>query len=139
MHNSKPQNQMCDWIQDLYFLLCKNLNSSSRLTHLILEVSLHFWLIWPTVRLVKGHACTSCILVRHGSYHKPNLFFRPFLELKLYLQYKKNFYIRSSSTTFTETTHFWLRAQLRIRIIKIYLLDSSRIVLIHMLSLALIK
>ena len=70
--------------------------------------------------LVKGHACTSCILVRHGSYHKANLFFRPFLELKLYLQYKNNFYIRSSSTTFTEATHFWLWAQLRIRILKIY-------------------
>ena len=40
------------WLnQDFNFLLCKNLNSSfsTRLTHSILEVSLHFWLIWPMV------------------------------------------------------------------------------------------
>ena len=43
---------MCDRTKDLYFLACKNLNSSfsTWLTHLILEVSLHSWLLWPTVR-----------------------------------------------------------------------------------------
>ena len=52
LYNSKPQNQMCDWTKYFYFLVCKNLNSSfsTWLTHLILKVSLHSWLLWPTVQ-----------------------------------------------------------------------------------------
>ena len=43
---------MCDWTKYFYFLVCKNLNSSfsTWLTHLILKVSLHSWLLWPTVQ-----------------------------------------------------------------------------------------
>ena len=38
------------------FLVWKNLNKnySTWLTHLILEVSLHYWLLWPTVWRTKG-------------------------------------------------------------------------------------
>ena len=51
--NSKLQNEMNpSWIQDLYYLLCKNRNSRffTWHTHLILEVSLHSWLLWPMAR-----------------------------------------------------------------------------------------
>ena len=42
---------MCDRSKDFIFLVCKIFNSSfsTWFTHLILEVSSHSWLLWPTV------------------------------------------------------------------------------------------
>ena len=52
MYNSNPRIKCVIESKILIFLVCKNLNSSffAWLTHLILEVSLHSWLLWPTVR-----------------------------------------------------------------------------------------
>ena len=51
MYNSKPQNQMCDWnIKCFCFVLQKILNQALYMTHTFdSEVSLLFWLLWPTV------------------------------------------------------------------------------------------
>ena len=51
LYNSKLQSQTCDWTKDSYFLVCKDLSLSfsTWLTLLILEVSLHSLLLWPTV------------------------------------------------------------------------------------------
>ena len=51
LYNSNPWIKCVTESKILIFLVCKNLNSSffAWLTHLILEVSLHSWLLWPTV------------------------------------------------------------------------------------------
>ena len=49
----------------IIFLLCKNLNSrfSTWLTHLILEVSLHSWLLRPTVWYRQFHGSFTILYV----------------------------------------------------------------------------
>ena len=48
LYNSKPQNQMYDWNQKCFCFICKKLFYMAHTFDF--EVSLHSWLIWPTVR-----------------------------------------------------------------------------------------
>ena len=52
LNNSKPHNQMCDWYQKCFcFVLQKSLSKFFYMTRTFdSEVSLHSWVLWPTVR-----------------------------------------------------------------------------------------
>ena len=51
LFNSKSQNQMCNWNQKCFcFVLQKSYIMLFYMTHtLVSEVSLYYWLLWPTV------------------------------------------------------------------------------------------